>query len=138
MKLITTGVIISLAITVGARGAVVLDQQYSFTSSIASSTNGDVTQIGETFSVVVAGTLDHIDVFMFKLSGIFDPTGDPQLRIYNTSGGLPTGTALATVTIPEVNVRLNNAAFVSFDVSSAATAANIGTVFAFSVIATTG
>src|SRR4029078_3627166 len=101
-------------------------------------TNGDVTQVGETFTVGVVGTLDHIDVFMFKLSGIFDPTGDPQLRIYNTSGGLPTGTALATVTIPEVNVPLNNAAFVSFDVSSAAIAANIGTVLAFSVIATTG
>jgi hypothetical protein len=61
MKFITTGVIISLAITVGARGDIVLDQQHSSASSIASSTNGDVSQMGQTFTVGVAGTLDHID-----------------------------------------------------------------------------
>jgi hypothetical protein len=138
MKLILAGAVVGLTIAVVARGAVVLDQQYSLTSSIASSTNGDVSQIGETFTVGVAGTLDHIDVFMFKLNGIFDPTGDPQLQVYNISGGFPTGAALATVTIPENNVPLNNAAFVSFDLSSAAIAANIGTVLAFSLTATAG
>jgi hypothetical protein len=137
MKFIATAVV-SLAITVGARGDIVLDQQHSFTSSFASSTNGDVSQMGQTFTVGIAGTLDHIDVLMFRLGSIFDPTGDPLLRVFNTDGGLPTGEPLATVTIPEANVPLNNAAFVSFDVSSAAIEANIGEVLAFSITATSG
>jgi hypothetical protein len=138
MKLFTTGVIISLTFAVGARGDIVLDQQHSFTSSIANSTNGDVTQIGQTFTVGIAGTLDHIDVLMFRLGGIFDPTGAPLLRVFNTAGGFPTGAPLATVTLPKDNVPLNNAAFVSYDVSSAAIGVNIGEVLAFSVTATSG
>lgn len=138
MKLFTTGVIISLAIAVAARGEIVLDQQHTFTSSIANSTNGDVTQVGQTFTVGVAGTLDHIDVFMFRLGGIFDPTGDALLRVFNTSGGLPMGSPLASVTIAELLVPLNNAAFVTFDVSSAAVAVNVGELLAFSVTATGG
>jgi hypothetical protein len=116
----------------------VLDQQHSFTSAIANSTNGDVTQVGQTFTVGVAGVLDHIDVYMFRLSGIFDPTGDPLLRVYNTAGGLPTGSPLASLTIAESLVPLNNAAFVSFDVSSAAIGVTPGDVLAWSVIATAG
>jgi hypothetical protein len=138
MKFITTGLIVSLSIAVTARGDVVLDQQHSFTSSIANSTNGDVTQVGQTFTVGVAGTLDHIEVLMFRLSGIFDPTGDPLLRVFNTAAGLPTGAPLATVTIPEANVPLNTAAFVSFDLSSAEIGLNIGEILAFSVTATSG
>lgn len=138
MKLITTGIVICMAMMGRAWGDIVLDQQHSFTSSIASSTNGDVTQMGQTFTVGVAGTLDHIDVYMFRLGSIFDPTGDPLLRVYNTADGLPTGAPLATVTIPEANVPLNNAAFVSFDVSSAAIGINVGEVLAFSVTATAG
>jgi hypothetical protein len=37
MKFITTAVVICLAITVEARGEIVLDQQHSFTASIANS-----------------------------------------------------------------------------------------------------
>ena len=76
MKLLATGAIILVTLTVTARGDVVLDQQYSFTSAIANSTNGDVTQVGQTFTVSVTGVLDHIDLFMFRLGGIFDPTGE--------------------------------------------------------------
>ena len=94
--------------------------------------------MGQTFTVGVAGTLDHIDVLMFRLGSIFDPTGDPLLRVFNTVGGLPTGAPLATVTILEANVPLNNAAFVSFGLSSAAIGVNIGDVLAFSVTATSG
>lgn len=127
-----------LCLPVAARGDIVLDQQHSFTSSVGNSTNGDVTQVGQTFTVGVAGTLDHIDVFMFRLGSIFDPTGDPLLRVFNTSGGLPTGAPLATVIISELLVPLNNAAFVTFDVSSAAVAVNVGELLAFSVTATGG
>jgi hypothetical protein len=75
---------------------------------------------------------------MFRLGSIFDPTGDPLLRVFNTAGGLPTGAPLATVTIPEDNVPLNSAAFVSFGLSSAAIGVDIGEVLAFSVTATSG
>jgi hypothetical protein len=138
MKLLVMAIILSLVVASATRGAATVDQQYSFTSSIANSTNGDVTQIGETFTVGLAGTLDHIDVFMFRLNGIFDPTGDPRLSVWNTSGGLPTGAALTSVTVSEPLVPLNNAAFVSFDVSAAGISVNVGDVLAFSVIATAG
>jgi hypothetical protein len=138
MKLFTIGVILSLALSVAARGQIVLDQQHSFTSSVANSTNGDVTQVGQTFTVGVAGVLDHVDLFMFRVGGIFDPTGDPLLRVYNTASGLPTGSPLASVIISEALVPLNNAAFVSFDVSSAAIGVTVGDVLAWSVTATSG
>jgi hypothetical protein len=138
MKLIATAVVISLAIAVGAPGDVVLDQQYSFTSAIANSTNGDVTQVGQTFTAGVAGKLDHIDVYMFDLNGIFTPTGIPLLKVYNTASGLPTGAPLTTVTASAPGVPLNNPAFVTFDVSPAAIDVQIGQVLAFSVIASSG
>ncbi len=138
MKLLGMAMTLSLVVGSAALGSATVDQQYSFTSSIANSTNGDVTQIGETFTVGLAGTLDHIDVFMFRLNGIFDPTGDARLSVWNTSGGLPTGAALTSVTVSEPMVPLNNAAFVSFDVSAAAIGVNVGDVLAFSVTATAG
>jgi hypothetical protein len=116
----------------------VIDQQHSFTSSVANSTNGDVTQVGQTFTVGVTGVMDHIDLFIFRLGGIFDPTGDPLLRVYNTASGLPTGSPLASVNISELLVPLNNAAFVSFDLSSAAIGVTVGDVLAWSVTATSG
>ena len=138
MKVLAIGMLISLAATITARGDVVLDQQHSFTSSIANSTTGDVTQVGQTFTVGVAGTLHHIDVFMFYLGGIFQPTGIPQLRVFNTSDGLPTGAALTTVTNSPPAVPINNAAFVTFDVSSAAIGVSAGQLLAFSVTASSG
>ncbi len=68
-------IILSLSTSSLVRSDIVLDQHHTFTSSIANSTNGDVSQMGQTFTVGVAGTLDHIDVLMFRLGGIFDPTG---------------------------------------------------------------
>ncbi len=139
MKVIGTGVLLmSLFLAVDAKGDIVLDQQHSFTSSIGNSTNGDVSQMGQTFTVGIAGTLDHIDVLMFRLGGIFDPTGNPVMRVFNTSGGLPTGSPLALVSIPEANVPLNAAAMVSFDLSSFGLAANPGSILAFSITAASG
>ncbi len=121
-----------------ADGDIVLDQQHSFTSSIGNSTSGDVSQIGQTFTVGIAGTLVRIDVLMFRLGGIFDPTGDPVMRIYSVAGGFPAGSPLATFSIPEANVPLNAAAMVSFDVSSASLAVSPGNVLAFSMSAASG
>jgi len=138
MKTLWAGLTVCLLMHAEVQGDILLDQQHMFTSSIANSTNGDVSQMGQTFTVGVAGTLDHINVLMFRLGGIFDPTGDPLLRVYNTAGGLPSGSPLATITIPESSVPLNNASMVTFDVSSAGIAVNLGDILAFSVTATSG
>lgn len=138
MRTVSTALILALTLTAGIRADVVLDQQHTFTSSIANSTNGDVSQVGQTFTVGVAGTLDHIDVLMFRLGGIFDPTGDPVMRVYSVTGGFPSGSPLATTTIPELLVPLNNAAMVSFDLSSAGIAVNPGNILAFSITAASG
>jgi hypothetical protein len=119
-----------------AQAVAILDQEYDFQSSVANSTNGNVGEIGQTFTVGIAGTLDHIEVLMFRLGGIFDPTGDPILSVYATSAGLPTGAPLATATVPEANVPFTTAAFVSFDVNSAAIPVGLGDVLAFAISTT--
>jgi hypothetical protein len=113
--------------------APILDQEHNFQSSVGNSTLGNVAEVGQTFTVGIAGTLDHVDVLMFRLDGIFDPTGDPILSIYNTSGGVPTGLPLTTATVPEASVPLNAATFVTFDISGASIPVNVGAVLAFSI-----
>src|SRR5215467_14097128 len=100
--------------------AVVLDQQHNTPTAIADSSNGAASEMAQTFTVGVAGTLDHFELSMFQLNGIFTTNGDPQLSVYNTSGGVPTGSALTTVQIPSAQVPINNATFISFNVSAAA------------------
>lgn len=129
---------VAMSICSVSQADIVLDQQFSFTSSIANSTNGNVSQMGQTFTVGVAGTLHHVDVYMFQLGGIFSPTGDPVFRIFNTSAGLPTGSALVTTSVPMSNVPLNNAAFVTFNVSAFNLNVNPGDILAFSLTASSG
>lgn len=121
-----------------ARGAVMLDQEHDVVSGVADSTNGNVTEIGQTFTVGTTGTLVQIDVFMFRFSFSDSVTDDVILSVYATSSGLPTGAALATVTLPKAQVPLNAAALVSFDVSGAGIAVNAGDVLAFAVAAASG
>jgi hypothetical protein len=124
---------LSLSVALAADAAPILDQQHNFTSSVANSTNGNVAEVGQTFTVGVTGTLDHIDVLMFRVGGPFDPTADPIISIYATSGGLPTGDPLATATTPETQVPLNTADFVTFDLSAAALPVTAGTLMAFAI-----
>lgn len=136
MKLCLATILLAAGLLAAPARAAVLDQQYDFSSSVANTTNGNLGEVGQTFTVGIAGTLDQIDVRMFRLSGIFDPTGDPILSIYSTSGGLPTGSPLATATVPEASVPLNpvgTPAFVSFDVSAAGLLVNPGDVLAFAI-----
>ncbi len=119
--------------TMRVPAAVVLDQQHNVATSIADSTNGAVSEVAQTFTVGVAGTLDHFEISMFQLGSIFTTTGDPQLSVYSTAGGVPTGVALATVQIPSAQVPLNTAGFVSFDVSASAIPVTVGEVLAFGV-----
>jgi len=122
-----------LAVAPGASADILLDQQYSFSSSFADSTNGNVSEVGQTFTVGIAGTLARIDVSMFRLSGIFDPTGPAVLSVYNTTGGNPTGAPLTSVSKPKVDISLNVASFASFDVSAASISVNVGDKLSFGI-----
>jgi len=120
--------------TTSAFAVPVLDQEHDNTGmGVGTSTNGNVAEVGQTFTVGIAGTLDRIDVLMFRLGGIFDPTGDPILSVYNTSAGLPTGAPLISVSVPEATVPFDNEAFIAFDVSSANLAVNVGDVLAWGI-----
>jgi len=113
--------------------AVVLDQDYEFTSGVAVGASGTSSEVGQTFTVGMAGTLDHIDVLMFRQSGIFDPATDPILNVYNASGGLPIGASIATTSVSKDLVPYNLAGFVSFDISGSAIPVLVGDVLAFSI-----
>jgi hypothetical protein len=116
-----------------ASAAVILDQEHNSPTSIADSTNGAVSEVAQTFTVGIAGVLDHIDVSIFQLGSIFATSGDPKLSVYNTTGGVPTGSPLTTVQVSSILVPFNTPAFVTFDVSAAAIPVSIGQVFAFGV-----
>lgn len=124
------------ALIAPATAAPILDQDHEIPSGVANTTNGNLTEVGQTFTVGLAGTLVRIDVQMFRLPGIFDPTGDPILKVYNTVGGVPTGDALATVSVPEALVPFNTASFVTFDVSATPLPVKVGDVLAFGVSST--
>jgi hypothetical protein len=113
--------------------AVVLDQEHNTPTAVADSTNGSVSEVAQTFTVGIAGTLDHIDISMFQLGSIFATNGDPKLSVYNTTGGVPSGAPLTTIQVPTVLVPFNTAAFVTFDVSAAAIPVSVGDVLAFGV-----
>lgn len=112
---------------------VTLDQIHSVPTSVADSTNGSVSEVGQTFTVGLAGILDHIDVLMFQLGGIFATSGDPKLSVYNTAAGVPIGAPLVTVQVPAAAVPFGNPGFVTFDVSTAAIAVTVGQMLAFGV-----
>ena len=133
MRFSILAVTMTMMAAVSAHAAVVLDQQHNFASAVADSTNGNISELGQTFTVGVTGTLDHIDVLMFRLLDIFDPTGDPRLNLYNTAAGVPTGAALATSLVPEAQVPVNAAGFVTFDLSAAGISVVAGDVLAFGI-----
>lgn len=131
---ITLAVVLALRTASDARAAMIfLDQQHDSPAFTADSTNGSVSEVAQTFTVGIAGILDHFDVSMFQLGSIFTTSGDPRLSVYNTAAGVPTGTPLTTIQIPSALVPLGTAAFVTFDVSAAAIPVQVGDVLAFAV-----
>ena len=110
IRSLLAGLSFTLLLAISARGDVVLDQENDFVSGVADSTLGNVSEVGQTFRVGVEGSLARVDVLMFRIGGIFEPTADPILSVYNTSEGLPSGAPLATVSIPKAMVPYNVAA----------------------------
>jgi hypothetical protein len=114
--------------------AVVLDQSHNAVSNFNASTNGNSTEIAQTFTVGIAGTLDHIDVVMYQLGSSFPTNADPKLSVYNTTAGVPSGVPLTTVQFPRAQVPvIGSPNFVTFDVSAAGIPVSVGDVFAFGV-----
>ena len=136
MKSTLGAVVVILASAICANAAVTLDQQHDTATATADSSNGSVSEMAQTFTVGIAGTLDHIDVSMFQLGSIFTTSGDPKLSVYNTAAGAPTGAPLTTIQISTTLVPLGSAAFVTFDVSGAAIPVTVGEVLAFGVSTT--
>lgn len=135
MRSLLTSAGLFLAMAASTSADILLDQQYNFSSSFADSTNGNVSEVGQTFTVGIAGTLSSIDVLMFRLSGIFDPTGPAVLKVYNTTGGNPTGAPLTSVSKAKGDISLNVASFATFDVSAAGILVNVGDKLSFGISA---
>jgi hypothetical protein len=109
-----------------ASAGVVLDQSNGFGTFSANFFSGE--RFGQTFTVGVAGTLDHIDVALRKVGS---PTGDLVLAVQGVTGGMPDdGAVLATVHVSPAAFT-TSFAFVTFDVSGAGIAVSAGEMLSF-------
>ena len=114
-----------------AHAALVLDQQ----PNPATTTQGLVAQDGgiyhQTVTVGLTGNLDSVDLYMSSISSL--PTSfDVFIGIESASGGIPTGTNLATVS-DNFGGTSFSPTFISFDFSSFNLFFNTGDEFAISV-----
>src|SRR4029079_14233286 len=119
----------ALASTENAVAVEVLEQQSVIPSGIADSV-GSAHEIAQTLTVVVAGTLSRIEVFMTQWQFNLDPF--VSLTVYSTIGGVPT-TSLGTTSISSVPLSTTVPTYVSFDVSSFQIPVHVSDVFAFGV-----
>ena len=84
---------------------------------------------GQTFTPTITGTLTKLDVELF-CSGCSGTTSSIVVNVHATSGGLPTGAALATATIPAFSSGAGTYYTVTFGSPASLTS---GTVYAFTV-----
>ncbi len=75
-------------------------------------------KMGQTFTAGITGTLDHLEIG-------FTSTGATTWEIWDTTGGMPGGTILGSVTIPDdMSLGWNN-----IDLSSEAISINAGSMY---------
>jgi hypothetical protein len=118
----------------GVTGAdVVLDQQNVFVSAIGDTANAFSQEIGETFTVGVAGELAQVDVYLARFPFTTD---NLVFRIWNTSGGLPSTQLGTDLSLTPAAVSTTAAEFESFDVSAFDVNVGVGEVLAFSITST--
>jgi len=131
-----TATLLFLLATRTAVGEVVLDQQNDVTgSATADSTNGGITELAQTFTVGITGTLNRVEV---QLARFFGSGGDMVLSIYNTSGGLPIGPSLGSKSLPWTVIPSTGYDYQVFDLNSVSIPATAGTVMAFVLSSTSG
>jgi hypothetical protein len=95
------------------------------------------TEVGSSFTAGLSGQLTSIDVQTSAYSGGF-PAHDAEARVWSVDGsGLPTGTALATQTIPVASLNPAGTLTINFATPATVTA---GTHYVFTIgfIETTG
>src|SRR5437773_312583 len=98
-------------------------------SSTSGNAMSSTTWWGQSFSPTITGTLTKLDVDLF-CSGCTGTSSSIVVNIHNTSGGLPTGAAIATATIPAFTSGAGVFYSVTFGSPASLTA---GTVYAFTV-----
>ena len=94
LRLFTMMIVATVGSAPVAQAAVVLDQIYNDPPAgiLANFSPPDMSfQMVQTFTVGIAGTLDHVDILA---RGGHDPPD--SVRILVTSGGIPTNTVVAT------------------------------------------
>jgi hypothetical protein len=109
----------ALVVTVPAGATGTLDQsQPSFGPGFFSAGNCGRASLGQTFTSGITGNLDQVDIGVWK----FETSTSPalSLQIQAVSGGLPTGTTLASESIPASTLVTNPtlASFTSVPLSS--------------------
>jgi hypothetical protein len=108
----------------------VLDQQYDVgMSSFADTAFPFSAEVGQTFTVGVAGTLSRIEVQINRFNNL---GGSAILTVYNTAAGVPT-TSLGTASLSTALIPPTGFAYQSFDVSSFAIPVSIGNMLAFGI-----
>ena len=120
-----------LAAVNDASAAEILDQQNDVTGSATADSAGPFSQeIGQTFTVGIAGTLSRIETQLSRPG--FSSGGTVILTIYNTSAGVPNA-SLGTATLPWDAIPTTGFGYQSFDVSLFAIPVHVNEVFAFGI-----
>jgi hypothetical protein len=112
-----------------------LDQQNVFVSSIGDTANAFSQEIGQTFTVGIAGNLTQVDAYLARFPFTTD---NLVFRLYSTDvNGLPDVQLGTDLFLAPAAVSDTAAAFESFDVSSFGVGVSVGDVLAL-VITSTG
>jgi len=107
----------------------VLDQENAFFSTLGDTASSE-TEVGQTFTVGVNGTLTRVEVNIAVIGS--SSTVDALLTIYNTTGGLP-NEELGSALVSSADFPPTWPAFVPFDVSAFNISAVENEVLAFGI-----
>lgn len=89
----------SLLIVPSASATGTLDQSQTSTSGLEVTVAASE-WVAQTFTAGITGNLDQIDLFLFRVGS----PGDLTVQIRGLSGGVPSGSVLASATVAEANV----------------------------------
>jgi hypothetical protein len=113
-----------------AQAVEALDQQNDVGMSATADTATPFSQeVGQTFTVGVAGTLSRIEL---QINRMFGSDGSAILTVYNTTGGVPNA-SLGTASLSTALIPPGTYAYQSFDISSFAILVNLGDVLAYGI-----
>jgi len=106
----------------------VLDQDHTITSSIGD-TPSDAQEVGQTFTVGIAGTLARIELLLGRFPFA---SGNAQLTVYSTASGFPSA-SLGFISIPAAGVPTASPVYIPIDLTSLNIAVTTNDVLAFGI-----